>query len=98
VEFIERTTDVKLDAPVVLPASLPSHSYRIRGRFIEPIPVRVWMKEPFQLSFDSRLDDLLGDSVSDSGYSQNSNSTLSLRYLHLLDWRREVAPRGQAVP
>lgn len=69
-EFIERTTDVKLDTPVILPASLPGHGYRIRGRFIQPIPVRVWMKELFKLSFDSRLHNLLGDPVSDSGDGQ----------------------------
>jgi RNA-directed DNA polymerase len=41
-----------LDTPVVLPASLPGHSYRVRGRFVKPIPVRVRMKEIFELSFD----------------------------------------------
>jgi hypothetical protein len=69
IELIERATDVEFDTPVVFPASLPGYSHRIRGRLFGPIPVRVWMKEPFQLSFDPRFDNLLGDSISDSGDS-----------------------------
>jgi hypothetical protein len=67
--MIERTTDVKLDNPVVLPASLAGIGYRIRGRFIKLVPVRVRMKHPMEASSNPRHYDLLRDPVSNCWHS-----------------------------
>ena len=69
VEFIERTTDVKFDYPVVLPESLAGIGYRIHRRFIKLIPVRVRVKGPKEVSSDSRDHYLLCDPISNCGHS-----------------------------
>ena len=67
--MIERTTDVKLDHPVVLPASLAGIGYRIHGRFIQLVPVRVRVKDPKEVSSDPRDYYLLRDPVGHCGHS-----------------------------
>jgi hypothetical protein len=67
--MIECTTDVKLDNPVVLPASLAGIGYRVHGRFIKLIPVRVRMKDRKEVSSDSRNHDLLRDPISNGRHS-----------------------------
>ena len=70
VEFIESATDVKFDNPVVLPASLAGIGYRVRGRFIKLIPVRVRVKDPKKVSSNPRNDYLLRDPVGNCGDGQ----------------------------
>jgi hypothetical protein len=67
--MIECTTDVKLDNPVVLPASLAGIGYRIHGRFIQLVPVRIRVKDPIEVFSDPRHYDLLRDSISYCGHS-----------------------------
>jgi hypothetical protein len=62
------------------------------------LPVRVRMKEFFQLSLDPRLHHLLRHSVGDRRHAQHSNATVFLGNLHLLHRRRDVTPRGHPVP
>jgi hypothetical protein len=51
------------------PASLAGIGYRIHGRFIKLVPVRVWVEDPKEVSSDPRNYHLLRDPISNCGHS-----------------------------
>src|SRR5437870_109030 len=98
IEIVERSFDVKLEHPVVLPASLTGYPNRILRRARRPIAVRVRVKMRLEHLLQKLLHYCLCHPVRHRGHPENADSAALLRNAHLLHWRWKVAPRGHAVP
>src|SRR5277367_4295972 len=98
VDFIKETSDVKVQHPVVTPASLPSHSQCIMGRPPGAIPIGVFMEHRLQYWLQISLYYRLGDAIRDSRNSERPRTSLSLRYVNPAYCRREITAGRHPVP
>jgi hypothetical protein len=62
-KIVEQPLDVELKNPIVPPASLARHPYRVQGRFTRPLAIGARQKDRFQVRLDQLLDHHLRDPV-----------------------------------
>src|SRR5216684_3486582 len=99
IDPVEETFDVEVKHPVPLPTSLPSHGYRVVGRFPWPISIGVLVELRLQYRFQILLDYRLGDSI---GHRRNSERTrlsgITLRNVNPAHGRRKVGSGTHPIP
>lgn len=98
IDVVEQATDVVLQHPITLPASLARHRERIMRRLPAPVTVRVVMEDGLQDRFQHERDDRLRDPVADRRHAEYPLPAGLLRNRYRLDRRGEVAPRRHPVP
>src|SRR5260221_1163779 len=98
IDLVESRLDVKLNNPVILPATLARQGNRLFSRLARPVSIGIRMKYRIECRLDHELDNTLSNSIRHGGHAQLSRAALGLRYLHLLHGRREVRPRRHPVP
>src|ERR1700682_4149856 len=98
IDLVERRLDIKLDGPVVLPATLARYCNRLSRRFTRPVSVGLFLEYRIEYRLDHKLDHSLGDSIRHGGYAELSGSAFRLRDFYLLNRRREVRPRRHPIP
>ena len=98
INIIEKSFDIYIQYPVILPAILPGFADCIQGRFPWSIAIRIRMEMFFQFRLQLLLNYLLSDSVRHCRYSQRSHPTVSLGYFHPQYRRGEITARGHPIP
>jgi hypothetical protein len=98
VDVVKKTFDIKLQDPIILPATLTRDAYRIERRLSRPIAVRVWQEIGLYRWLKRLLDHHLGHSIRHGGYAEHALSAILLGNGYRLDRRRKVASRCHPVP
>jgi site-specific DNA recombinase len=89
VNRVEEGSDVKIDHPILSPASLSADAYRLESRAPRSIAVRVRVKQRLHLWLKIQMHDRLSDSVRHRGHSENSDPLrICLRYFDCPHRRR----------
>ncbi len=69
IDLIERRLDVKLNNPVILPATFSRHGNRLFRRFSRPVSIGIFMEDRIEDRFDHEFDNSLSDSVRHGGHA-----------------------------
>ena len=75
VETVKKCLDVKIERPVITPASLPRLTYGTDRRAARTIAVRVRMEHGFQTWLQVSSDNLLGNAIRDSRNAEHPGAT-----------------------
>src|SRR5262245_5293158 len=89
---------VEIEHPVIAPAALTSLVHGIDRRSAGPVAVGVRMKHRLQDRLQVATDDFLGAAIGDSWNAQRPRPAPWSRNIAPAHRRREVAPRGHAIP
>src|SRR6266581_6671759 len=98
IQGVEEGLDVKINDPVVLPAALPRHTYRIERRLAGSIAVRGGVEHRLHAGLEDHLRDRLRHSI---GYRRDAEWALAavvLRYFDQTHGRWEVRARRHPIP
>src|SRR4051794_3747653 len=93
IDAVEETLDVKVDDPVVAPASLTRCPDGIDCRTPRPISIRVRMEHWFQQRLQISTNNLLRNAIRNRRNAQRSRSAIRLRYVHPAYRRRQITAR-----
>src|SRR5664280_3285333 len=99
VDIVEKRLDIKIDRPVVLPATFPAHPDRVQRRPPRAVAIGIRVEDRFDLPLQDHGGRCLRDAVRNARNAQDANTASpGLRYLHGFHRWREVRPRGQPIP
>src|SRR5262249_22503583 len=85
VDIIEWTFDIKLEDPLIFPASLTRNTHSIERRFLRPVAIGVYQEYLVQIRLDELFDNHLSNSIS---YRRHDCVELHLGPANLWDLRR----------
>ena len=98
VDVVKQPFDVKLQNPVIPPASLARDSYRIQRRFSGSVAVGVRQKARLYHRLNDLFDHHLGHAVGHRWNTQNALPATLLRNGDRFDRWGKVAARGHSIP
>ena len=93
IDVVEESLDVEIKNPVVAPASLPRHTYRIERRFAWAVPIGILVELGIHLRFQMMFDHHLGYAVRNRGYAQRPCLAIALWDIDPPHRRLKVAAR-----
>ena len=98
INIIEEPFDIKVEHPVILPATFSCLPYSIQCRFARSITIRIGMKMIFQFRFKLVLDDRLSNSVGYCRDSQRPHTSVTFRYFYTQYRWWKVTAWGEPIP